>query len=57
MPHLDPVEMGRQVSRLFQARGVPAEDADLVAAELVQTEVMGVSSHGLIRVMEYLQDL
>lgn len=57
MPHLDPTEMGRQVSRLFQACGVPTDDADLVASDLVQTEVMGVSSHGLIRVMEYLHDL
>ncbi len=57
MPPLDPARMRRQVSTLFQRSGVPAADADQVSDELIRTELMGVSSHGLIRVLQYLRDI
>ena len=57
MPRLDPDRTKVAVSRLFQAAGVPVGDADVVSRELVTTEQMGITSHGLIRVMQYLADI
>jgi hydroxycarboxylate dehydrogenase B len=45
------------VARIFMAHGVPEADALLVASELVRTELMGIRSHGLIRVFQYLRDI
>jgi uncharacterized oxidoreductase len=43
------------VTDVFRARGVPAEEARIVAEHLVDGEACGVSSHGLIRVTQYVQ--
>ena len=45
------------IVRLFMAYGVSAEEANLVTADLFRAESMGVSSHGIIRVPEYLEDI
>lgn len=39
---------------LFQAKGVPAEEAARVAHSLVDANLCGHDSHGLIRVVQYL---
>ncbi len=40
---------------LFLTRGVPAEEAPLVAASLVDANLAGHDSHGLIRIPQYLK--
>ena len=39
------------------AYGVKDQEAELVAAELMHAQLMGVSSHGLIRVPQYVGDI
>ena len=57
MPTRDAGETEHEVTRIFMAHGVPEADASLVASELVRTELMGMRSHGLIRVSQYLRDI
>lgn len=57
MPTVDLGALQEIIAEVFQAHGVPAQDADLVSAELVRTEMMGAASHGLIRVMQYVRDI
>jgi uncharacterized oxidoreductase len=40
---------------LFQAGGVPADEAEIVAASLVDANLAGHDSHGLIRIPQYLK--
>jgi len=47
----------RFVSKLYQRAGVPAEDADLVADSLVQADLWGHQSHGVLRTGWYLARL
>jgi uncharacterized oxidoreductase len=42
---------------IFQARGLPAEEAGIVAASLVDANLAGHDSHGLIRIPQYLKAL
>lgn len=42
---------------LFRAAGVSAEEARLVAASLVESNLCGHDSHGVVRVAEYLPSL
>lgn len=41
-------------SKLFQAVGVPPEEANTVATSLVESNLCGHESHGIVRVVEYL---
>jgi uncharacterized oxidoreductase len=43
-----------RVARIFEAVGSPAAEARIVAEDLVEAELMGVGSHGLMRVAEYV---
>src|SRR4029077_5451527 len=45
------------ISEIFLANGVPAIAGRVVAEHLVDAEACGVSSHGIIRVPQYLQSL
>ena len=45
------------VSAIFRSQGVPADDADRVAACLVDADLRGVSSHGVGRVPIYVDRL
>src|SRR5262249_14187455 len=40
---------------IFEAVGAPAHEAALVADELVASSLMGVDSHGVMRIPEYLE--
>ncbi len=51
------VETRAAIAALFEAQGVPFEDARLVSAELVRAEQMGIHSHGLIRTVQYVNDI
>ena len=42
---------------IFQATGVPSQDAQTVADMLVDAEVMGLSSHGLQRIPQYVDEI
>ena len=44
-------------ANLFRAAGVPTDEADLVAASLVESNLCGHESHGVVRVIEYLDSL
>ena len=57
MTRVDPVRAEEIVARLFISFGVKDPEAELVAAELMRAELMGVRSHGLIRVPQYLEDI
>lgn len=46
-----------QVTRIFEGLGVPAGDATLVAHHLVEADLRGVHSHGVIRVPSYVQGI
>jgi LDH2 family malate/lactate/ureidoglycolate dehydrogenase len=50
-------ELQRVSALLFEARGLSAEDAELVATHLVRANARGVHSHGLIRLDFYLPKL
>jgi LDH2 family malate/lactate/ureidoglycolate dehydrogenase len=41
------------VSRIYRSEGVPAADADFVADTLVQADLWGHQSHGVLRVGWY----
>jgi uncharacterized oxidoreductase len=55
MPTVKAEFLQNVVTRLFQAQGVPEDEAQVVAAHLVDAEACGVVSHGLIRVPQYVQ--
>lgn len=40
--------------RVLEAAGVPSEDANLVMAELIEASLMGLDSHGLVRLAQYI---
>ncbi|MBD3305548.1 hypothetical protein GF339_04120, partial [candidate division KSB3 bacterium] len=44
-------------SEAFQALNVPEQDADIVASNLVEAELRGLSSHGVMRLHAYLSKL
>lgn len=54
MPKLDHRELSRFCSQLLSAGGIPADDAELVAALLVKAELRGYAGHGVTRVTQYL---
>jgi uncharacterized oxidoreductase len=43
------------VSSIFQTRGVPRDEADQVANSLVDANLAGHDSHGLIRIVQYVK--
>jgi uncharacterized oxidoreductase len=57
MPTLPPAPLTDFARRLFAAAGVPAADADLVARHLVDANLCGHDSHGVMRVPQYIQFL
>jgi len=57
VPRLHAAPLRAYVARIFEAAGVPAADAMLVAAHLVDANLQGHDSHGVIRVERYLRDI
>ncbi|MCB0113996.1 MAG: Ldh family oxidoreductase [Caldilineaceae bacterium] len=43
--------------QIFQAAGTPAQVARLVAASLVDSNLVGHDSHGVVRVVQYLSSI
>lgn len=55
MPLTDDRELSVWVRRIFVAAGVPPEVAHRVAESLVESNLVGHDSHGVIRVPQYLE--
>ncbi len=55
MPTFRPEVLQCTVVEAFKACGVPDEEAQIVASHLIEAELCGVRSHGLIRVPQYIQ--
>ncbi|MBM4415850.1 MAG: Ldh family oxidoreductase, partial [Chloroflexi bacterium] len=57
MPTIAAEPLRAYVARIFLGAGVPADDAATVAAHLVEANLLGHDSHGVIRVERYLEHL
>lgn len=57
MPTIAAEPLREYVARVFAGAGVPAGDAATVAAHLVEANLLGHDSHGVIRVERYLEHL
>lgn len=51
---LKPASLKATVASIFVDRGVPSDDAAVVADSLVDADLRGVSSHGVVRVRTYV---
>ena len=47
----------RITSEIFRACGAPRVDADIVSKMLVTSNLMGINSHGIMRVSQYVSDV
>lgn len=54
MPSFTAEQLHTLASRILQAAGVSAEDAELIATELKDANLMGHDSHGVMRLMQYV---
>lgn len=57
MPHFSPHTLGSFVARLLAAGGATADDGAVVAASLVESNLRGHDSHGVILARWYLSQL
>ena len=55
MPNVDHAELTAYLTRVFEALGAPTEDADTVASHLVDANLKGHDSHGVIRAAQYVE--
>ncbi|MDB5306838.1 MAG: ybiC [Gemmataceae bacterium] len=55
MPIFPAATLTRLAQSLFEAAGVPAEDATVVARSLVDANLCGHDSHGVMRVPQYVE--
>ena len=54
MPTLSPATLEHFVRQIFEAKAVPADVAETVARSLVLGNLRGHDSHGVIRVIQYV---
>ncbi len=54
---VEPMLLSEVCSLILQNHGVPAIDADVVAKSLVDADLRGVNSHGVVRLSVYLKRL
>lgn len=52
---VDAEQLRQQVRRIFERLGLPEADAGVVAEHLVEADLRGVHSHGVIRVPTYVE--
>jgi LDH2 family malate/lactate/ureidoglycolate dehydrogenase len=55
--HIQPELLTRLTTKIFQAAGVPEAPARLVANSLVGANLAGHDSHGVVRIMQYLDGI
>ena len=47
----------RLAADIFETHGTPAQEAQTVARLLVQADLMGLPSHGVLRIQQYVEDI
>ena len=57
MIHIESSELARFTAALFTAAGVSESESERVAASLVDADLCGHESHGVVRVREYMHQL
>ena len=57
MPVLDSEYLENLTSAIFERAGAPPEEARVVAELLVKADLMGLPSHGVLRVPQYVHDI
>lgn len=57
MPVINPITLSNFIGSLFQAAGTTRDNARLVANSLVESNLAGHDSHGVIRVPQYLASI
>ena len=57
MPNIAPDDLIKLATDIFVAAGVPAGDADVVARMLADANLMGLDSHGVVRVSQYVGNI
>ena len=57
MPSIDSKPLNNFVQRMLEAANIPTQDAHLVSESLVNTNLAGHDSHGVIRVTQYLESI
>lgn len=57
MPILQSEWLRRFVEEIFEACSAPSEEANIVANHLIDANLMGVDSHGVIRITQYVEDV
>lgn len=57
MPKFESEYLVDLATRLFVQSGAPTPSAHLVAAALVRADMMGMPSHGVARVIQYIKDI
>jgi hydroxycarboxylate dehydrogenase B len=57
MPIVSSADAHKLTSDIFQACGSPPEEANIVADHLVNANLCGVDSHGVIRIPQYVHDV
>lgn len=50
-------DLAKFAADLFRAAGVPDDEADIIAASLVEANLRGHDSHGVVRVWDYLRQM
>ena len=55
--YVSPEDLRQFVRRLFEGAGVGAGEAERVAESLVDSDLCGHDSHGVVRVSEYVGQL
>ena len=56
-PRVDASKLKKFTERVFVASGSPTDEAELVSGHLVQANLMGYDSHGVIRICQYVADV
>lgn len=57
MPRVDSGQLRELTSEIFRAAGTPEDVAAVVAESLVEADLTGHDSHGVIRIVEYLNQI
>jgi uncharacterized oxidoreductase len=57
MPVFPETELRKFTRKVFEASGSPPADAAIVADHLVDANLLGVDSHGLIRIPQYVNEI
>ncbi|MBT5019926.1 MAG: Ldh family oxidoreductase, partial [Planctomicrobium sp.] len=55
MPTLKQSQLFELANRILVGAGIPAEDAKIVAQELSDANIVGHDSHGVMRLMQYVE--